>query len=536
MINSKQKGRPELKLTDGLYEFYFIKNYFEAGAAWIANLGVVPLFLFAAFLFAPAFFFLFALLLFVTHVLETIRQLLFRYRSNKSQFMNFKPSFLPSKSLCVKKFLPFSCGNFMIACAILTSFSVKAEFTRHNLILARGQTTEIALPNLARFSVGNREVVKYQFNEKTKKMMIRGAQLGHAELLVWQKSDGKENESESWDIFVISKNQEAKFLHLAELATSLGLDSEILIPHIRVFGTIRTLKQYLDYKKMQDLNKDAVLDEVVLDSVLSSKIIAEVYAAFFDEYKESVRCSVEFSDITCSYPENEAPGETLKKYLTDKYKVTLVLKNNQQFRKNYQLKLKLIQLEQMDGEDLRLGLDQMSGSLADFMHIPLEKIIQKNQVLLAQKKVRMNTLAEPQALIRPLSPADIQIGADIPFKNVNGNNVASTDWKFAGLKVHISLENMGDKLKILYETELTQPSTDSSGMTSIGGNKEKSSVVIDLKKPVKIFQLSLKTEGKSTDQMPFLNAIPLLGELFKSKSNQSNYKTITGIIEVEEHE
>jgi len=73
-------------------------------------------------------------------------------------------------------------------------------------------------------------------------------------------------------------------------------------------------------------------------------------------------------------------------------------------------------------------------------------------------------------------------------------------------------------------------------MTSIGGNKEKSSVVIDLKKPVKIFQLSLKTEGKSTDKLPFLNAIPLLGELFKSKSNQSNYKTITGIIEVEEHE
>ncbi len=534
MNNFKQKGRLQINSTDGLINF-FLKNYFAA-ATWIANLGVVPLFLLAAFLLEPAFFFLFALLLFVTHVLETIRQLLFRYRSNKSRFMNFKPSFLPSKSLCVKTFFPLQCGNIMIACAIFSTFPIKAEVLRHNLILARGQTMEIALPNLTRFSIGNREVVKYQFNEKNKKMMLRGAQLGHAELLVWQKKSDGTQIGESWDIFVISKNQEAKFLHLAEIATSLGLDSEILIPHIRVFGTIRTLKQYLDYKKMQELNKEAILDEVQLETGLSSKIMAEIYTAFFDEYKENIRCSVEFSDVTCSYPENEAPGENLKKYLSEKYKIVLVQKNNQQFKKNYHLKLKLIQLEQMDGEDLRLGLEQMSGSLAEFMHVPLEKIIQKNQVLLAQKNVRMNTLAEPQTLMRTQSPADIQIGADIPFKNVNSNNVSSTDWKFAGLKVHVALENMGDKLKINFETELTQPSTDNSGTTSIGGNKEKSSVVIDLKKPVKIFQLSLKTEGKSTDKLPFLNAIPLLGELFKSKSNQSNYKTITGIIEVEEHD
>lgn len=525
----KQKSRP---ISGGLNIKQFLKNYFEAAATWIANLGVVPLFLLAAFLLAPAFFFLLALLVFVTHVLETIRQLLFRYKSNNSHFINFKPSFLPTKSLCVKKILPPRAGNFLISCAILTSSRLMADVQRHSLVLARGQSTEISLPRLSKFTVGNREVLKYQFNEKNKKMMIRGTRLGHAELLVWNQ----DNTSEAWQVFVISKSQEAKFLHLAELASSLGLESEILIPHIRIFGTVRTVKQYLDYKKMQELNKDAVLDEVVLEATLANKIIAEVYASFFEEYKESIKCSVEFSDVNCSYPENEAPSETAKKYLQEKYKVNLVQKNNQQFKKNYSLKLKLIQLEQMDGEDLRLGLEQLSGSLADFMHIPLEKIIQKNQVLLGQKKVRMNTLAEPQTLIRPGTPADIQIGADIPFKSINANNVSSTDWKFAGLRVHLKLENMGDKMKIAYETELTQPSADSSGVTSIGGNKEKSSVVINLKRPVRIFQISLKTEGKSTDQMPFLNAIPLLGELFKSKSNQSNYKTITGIIEVEEHD
>lgn len=529
MTRLKIKSRQNL---GGLYNKILIKNYFEAGAAWIANLGVVPLFLLAAFLLAPMFFFFLSLLFVVTHVLETIRQLLFRYRSNKPHFLNFKPSFLPLKSLCVKKFLCLNPGKFLIVCTILIGNPLFAAVKNHNLILARGQSTEIALPGLARFNIGNREVVTYSLNEKNKKMLLRGAKLGHAELLIWNKDQS----TESFQIFVIPKNQEAKYLHLAELATNLGLDAEIMIPNIRLYGTLKNLKQYMDYKKMQEQNKEAILDEVTIDAVLLKKIIAEVYTAFFEEYKENIKCKAEFSEIICSYPENESPSESVKKYLSEKYKINLVQKNNQQFKKNYHLKLKLIQLEQMDGEDLRLGLEQMSGSLADFMTLPLEKIIQKNQVLLAQKKVRMNTLAEPQTLLRPLTPAEVQIGADIPFKSVNTNNVSNTDWRFAGLKIHILLENMGDQLKLNFETELTQPTNDANGVTSIGGNKEKSSVVLDLKKPTRIFQISLKTEGKSTDQMPFLNAIPLLGELFKSKSNQSNYKTITGIIEVEENE
>src|SRR5687767_5560463 len=84
------------------------KNYFLAAVAvvfaavaWIANLGVVPLFFISDFLLEPIFFFFLALLFSVTHVLETIRQLL-RYRSRNSRFFNFKPYVLPIKSLCVK--------------------------------------------------------------------------------------------------------------------------------------------------------------------------------------------------------------------------------------------------------------------------------------------------------------------------------------------------------------------------------------------------------------------------------------------------
>jgi Flp pilus assembly secretin CpaC len=517
------KSRPK---KDGIYiKSFGEKNYL---AAWIANLGVVPLFLFAAFLLAPAFFFFLNLLFVVTHVLETIRKLLSRYRYNISLYNNFKPYFLPIKSPCVKGILTITCTSLFL----FSPVAFNAEKISHDIILARGQSTEVSLKNMEKFNIGNREVMTYRLNEKSKKMLIRGAQLGHSEILIWNQ----DKTLETYQIFVISKVQEAKFLHLAEVSAHLGLESKILIPHIQISGELKNFAQYFDYKKILEQNKESILDEVQLNPELKNKIMAFVYSAFFEDYKESISCKATFSEISCFYPENEAPSEVLKKFLTDKYKINLVQKNNQQLKKNYSLKIKLIQLEQLDGEDLRLGLEQVSGSLGDFFTIPLESIVQKNQVLLAQKKVRMSTLAEPQTLIRPGTPAEMQIGADIPFKNINTNNVQSTDWKFAGLKIKIALENYGEKIKINYETELTQPTNDSSGVASIGGNKEKSSVIIPLSTAVKIFQLSLKTEGKSTDQMPFLNAIPFLGELFKSKSMQSNYKTITGIIEVSEND
>ena len=508
---------------DGIYINNLVKNYF---AAWIANLGVVPLFLLAAFLLAPAFFFFLNLLFVVTHVLETIRQLLSRYRYNISLYNNFKPYFLPMKSPCVKGIFAITCACFFI------TFSVMAETKSHDIILARGQSTEISLATMEKFNIGNRQVLAYQLNEKSKKLLIRGTQLGHSEILVWNKDKSQF----TIQVFVISKIQEAKLLRLAEFANQLKLESQILVPHVRISGKLTNLTQYLDYKKIIELNKEAILDEVQLDFELRNTIFSNVYTAFFEDYKESIKCSAEFSEVSCFYPENEAPSEYLKKFLTEKYKINLVQKNNQQLKKNYTLKIKLIQLEQLDGEELRLGLEQVSGSLGEFLSLPLEKIVRKNQVLLAQKKVRMSTLAEPQTLIRPLSPAEMQIGADIPFKNVSVNNIQTTDWKFAGLKIRILLENYGEKIKINYETELTQPNSEDNTVSSIGGNKEKSSVVISLKTAVKIFQLSLKTEGKSTDQMPYLNAIPLLGELFKSKSNQNNFKTITGIIEVTEND
>lgn len=515
-----------------------VKNYFVAVAlvavasGWIANLGVVPLFLLAAFLLAPAFFDFLNLLFSVIHVLETMGKLLYNRDNSRcintnisSNFKNtnFKLSFLPNLSQFVKGIFGFLLLNLLFSGAPLQA---------KDYIISRGQSMSLKLPLMTRFNVGNKQVLTYKLNESNKTLLIRGTSLGTSEILVWNKGEATPTPHQ---IFVISKIQEAKLLHLAQILGNLGLTTLVRLPHLLVSGEISSHKQYLQYKKIQNQYNDIILDEVTIKQELKREILADVFQLFFNDFKDSIKCEVHFSEVTCMYPANEAPSSSLKKHLIKKYRVTFIEHNNQKFRSNYSFKMKLIQMEQMDGEELRLGLEQLSATLGDLISIPLNKIVEKNAVLLAQKKVQMDTLAEPAGLIRPMSPAEFQIGADVPYATTGKDgNVTQTQWQFAGLKVKITLENIGDKLQINYETELTKPSTGVNG--SISGNKEKSSVVIDLNSPTQIFQISLKTEAQGVDQMPFLNRIPLLGELFKSKSSQNNYKMITGIIEVKIHE
>lgn len=517
--------------------FRFLINYFFAaalGAAsavkWIANFGVVPLFLFSAFLLAPAFFAFLNLLFVVTHVLETIGKPLYNCdheRSYSNNFLllnlNLKPYFLPISSQCVKAFFSF---------LVFIPMTIASNAMAEDYILSKGQSMTLKMPLMEKFNIGNKEVLSYKLNEKDKSMLIRGAKLGTSEILVWEKGAISPKE---YQIFVISKAQEVKFLNLAQLVSDLGMETKVQIPHLKVSGEISGLKQYLQYKKIQAQNPEIFLDETTMSMPLKKDILADIYQMFFNDYKDSIRCRVIASDVTCFVQANDAPSEALKKHLIDKYKVNFIEQNGQRLKNNYSFKLKLIQLEQMDGEELRLGLDQLSASLGELLSVPIRKIVEKNAVLLAQKKVKINTLAEPEALVRPLTPAEFQIGADVPFTTSNKEGtISQTQWQFAGLKIKVTLENMDEKIKITYETELTKPAMEANG--PISGNKEKSSVVIDLNQPTKIFQISLKTEANGVDQMPFLSSIPLLGELFKSKSSQNNYKTITGIIEVKNHE
>jgi type II secretory pathway component GspD/PulD (secretin) len=98
----------------------------------------------------------------------------------------------------------------------------------------------------------------------------------------------------------------------------------------------------------------------------------------------------------------------------------------------------------------------------------------------------------------------------------------------------MKLESVNDQIKIEYETELSKPNSDIGSGSS--GSKSKSSTVVKLNSASTLFEISMKTTSLDSSEMPLLNKIPILGNLFKSKSNSENYKKIYAIIEVNPHE
>ena len=84
------------------------ENYFFSStlSRWMENLGVVPLFLFSAFLFEPIFLSLFLLLFLVTAVFETIFSLLSYHNRDRENDLSLTTllnlSYLPIDKLNVK--------------------------------------------------------------------------------------------------------------------------------------------------------------------------------------------------------------------------------------------------------------------------------------------------------------------------------------------------------------------------------------------------------------------------------------------------
>lgn len=526
----QKKSRPQR--AGHIYNYYLVAAFFAvAGVAWIANLGVVPLFFSSFFLALPAFFFFLNLLFSVTHVLETIGILLYncldQLRTNTNKYFLFlinkyKPYFLHTNGFCVK--------GIFVFCLFLPFFSLKPAISGENsdLIIAKGQIMTLELKELTKFNISNKEVVKYKFDEKSKILHLQGQSLGVSDLLIWQKNEKKPLKRQ---IFVISKNQEKNNLLISEQLQSMGLEVKNGVNAIHVFGKIQNTNDYEAFKKLQAKNKELINDSIELTSELKKSILAKVYKTLIKSYYESTQCSIELSDVTCTYPANHPIAADLMDHLKSKYNVQFIKVDAQNFRKNYHFKLKIIQIEQLEGLELRFGLDQLNTTLGDLINLPLKSILDKNRVLINEQQINISTLAQPTGLIRAKSPAEFSIGSDIPFETKDREGVTTTSWQFAGLKINLELENIGNEIMLNYHTTLTKP--DLNEVSSISGNKEKSSVVIALNTPVKLFEISLQTQSIDESRFPIISQLPIVGEIFKSKGKRNNYKMITGILEVE---
>ena len=350
---------------------------------------------------------------------------------------------------------------------------------------------------------------------------------GFSEVLTWDKL----NLLKSYHVYVLSKKEHADILHIGKNLENMGLSFQFEGRLLRIRGELNSLKDFKLFQKLYKDHKDKMISEVYLTKRLRNKIIGKVYSLFYREDILSISCTSQMDKINCTYPSGISPSSSILKHLRENYNISFLEVNEFKKTTNYLLKIKLIQIENLEGLDFSLGLNQLSLNLEDFFTKGINTLISNNNLFINENKFHISTLAQPQTYLQMNSPASIEVGADIPYQGQAGANVASqTTWKFAGIRIKVSLKSLGKNYLLKYETQFTKPSG-SSGQ--IVGSKESASAVISLNTPLELFQIGYQTNVSSTSQIPGIANIPLLGSLFKSKSNKNTFKKITALVSLE---
>lgn len=407
----------------------------------------------------------------------------------------------------------------------MPSASFAAEKQTEDYILSHGEQKEIILPGLKRFSVGNSEIISYKLLEKGNKILLKGKKIGFTDIMVWT-AEGKR----SLSIYVLSKQKFLKTFQLAEALKNLKLEIHVKGPIITASGEIQDLSDYLYLQKIREQYKDQVFFKVRLSETLRNHIVGQVYKRLYSANFSIVTCHSDWLEILCFHEGNE--NSDLLKQLASFYKIIFIKQESKVTRTNYRVKLKIVQLEKMDGTEIHTGLDKLQTTMSDLFSFGIKKLIDDNLIYLSETKLDLSTLAEPESIISVNSDLKIEIGSEIPYQNIKNegvNVIAPIDWKFAGLKIQAKLSELHGRLLLKYETEFSRPVQE-----AISGSKENSSLFLEIGEPVKIFQIGFQTTSAMRQGIPGLLNIPILKNLFGSKSNQNTYKQIYGYIVLEE--
>jgi len=486
-------------------------NYFSG---WIANLGVVPLFLFAAFLFFPDLTFLAALLFFVTRVFETIYPL--QFSTSAVQF-SIRNKVLPSQSCTVKIFLLIS-----VSCHIHPAFA-KAQVTeKTTIILSKGQHHQIKFDGFSNYSVTNKDTISHKLSPSEGLLFIKGKKLGFAEVILWKSKSRKK----VFKIYVLHKNRHLKIVQLGEVFEQMGLDIKLVGPILKVSGEIKELPIYRKVKQILKKNKDHIISKMRISRFLKSIILSEVYSNFLNRYIDSIDCKIQFLDVECNYSNHS--NLKITKSLKEKYFISFNNLGIENRNSNIRLTFDIKRISISTNKQINPGLNRYQGKLKTLINNDFKSPLLSNSFNLNGLKGHLVTVAKPSILIIPGERSEISVGSSIPF---NQGEEKGTGFKFAGLKIETNVIPKGKNFLCEFSIMLSKPNSTNS--LSFQENKQTSKVILPLNEKVNVLNIEFNSNSTDEEMIPVLSRVPILGRLFTSHSVGSSLQRIIAYVHVE---
>lgn len=163
--------------------------------------------------------------------------------------------------------------------------------------------------------------------------------------------------------------------------------------------------------------------------------------------------------------------------------------------------------------------DSVSASIAPTLQIPSSQLLVDLQAMEEEGEGRI--LAMPTLLCRSGGEAKFMAGGEIPIKLIS-ERVASVEWKKYGIMLHVQPKaDRMKRMKFQLSTEVS--SIDGSvktkdGVTGISINRIETQFNLEGPQTIVLSGLIKSDQSTSTQGIPLLKSIPILGSLFQSES------------------
>lgn len=413
----------------------------------------------------------------------------------------------------------------LIASAILSH--VSGQDNQETLILAKGEQLELTFETIKQYSIGNKDILSSKTTSNGKSLFIKGKSIGYTDLLVWSK-----NRKKQYQVYVISKKNHLEHAKILEVFKPphwvVGFEGT----SIALKGELKTTNQWLVLQELQHKKITMTLQDVSIDKYLKRELIGSTYKKISSLGIRNFRCEIQELPLMDCIGQNHL-SSLEQKILKNKYPYIRWSKFNQLAApRNIRAKIKLLSFDFEQGEDWQKGFGYLQGQLHQIFDGAFWSMIKFNSVNFKKYWNKVQVLAEPEFTLLPDTKANFSVGSEIPYwSRNNGQEQQQIAWKFAGLKVEITLQTAQDleKIKVIYHTSLTSPLGE-----QIQGHDQQAELLVRKNENSILFDINYQSLTNNEQGIPFWKKIPILYHLFADERGHQNQKKITAIINLSE--
>lgn len=397
----------------------------------------------------------------------------------------------------------------MILASLLASFVVSQMTWAKEIILSPGQSQ--TLPARGKAWVEKSKILRLQ--DVGHGFLVKGLKPGTSLLKIG---------NESYDVSILSPSQEKAFRHLKPaVEKSLNLEISLSEGKVRVRGQ---LIRWSDWEKLyracQNQECDYAMEAKMADKLqmITQKKIAEI----FQQHGLP--------------PQNLMYDQQIQALVSDKgetsARVTKLLKalgvqpigSASNLDLEPMIKVQITVAEVRKSETLKYGIEWPSTYTAQVLPKATSGNTAEINVQFLETQGLAKILASPNIICRSGKEANFFAGGEFPIKILN-YKIQDIVWKKYGIALNVKPKaDFSGKMSISIETEVSSidPSLSVDGVPALFSNKIQSHFDLNGSRLIALSGLIKSDQSESSQGLPGLSRIPILGSLFSSKDFKDN--------------